>query len=424
MIKRHYLDFNEKVYIIRLKNGMEVHILPKDEPYYSTYVELSVPYGALDLKYKLGEMTYQTPYGTAHFLEHKAFAMPDGDAFAEFSKMGVDANAMTSYNQTSYLFMATKNVMGALDYLLEMMDTPYVNDTNVDSEKSIIAEELKMYLDDPNVVMNNQLMEQLYYHHPIRYDIGGTLDSIMEITSDVLNHVYESFYHPSNRLIVIAGKVDLNEIQTYFKAYDKKYPTKHAIPKTIYPKEPKRVHVKKNVEIKELAIPKLMIGFKLNPKKLKPKEQIKREMAMAMMTNLLLGSSSAMYDKLIKEGLINQSFSLSTVFEKNAESIVLFAESKKVTTLKRILVDFMTESGLKELTEEAFLRYQKVYLGQLIYALNNVEYKAYLYGKYYHLGASLFDVVDILKEVTLLDIVDAFHELKKTNMSILIHKKA
>ena len=62
MITKNYPDFNEKVYIIRLKNGMQVHILPKDEPYYSTYVELSVPYGALDLKYKTDDNTFQTPY--------------------------------------------------------------------------------------------------------------------------------------------------------------------------------------------------------------------------------------------------------------------------------------------------------------------------------------------------------------------------
>ena len=122
---------------------MQVHVLPKNDPYYSTYVELSVPFGALDLNYKVNDQTFQTPYGTAHFLEHKVFAMPDGDAFSEFSKMGVDANAMTSYNQTSYLFMATQNVMEALDYLLKMIDTPFVTDENVTSEKSIIAEELK-----------------------------------------------------------------------------------------------------------------------------------------------------------------------------------------------------------------------------------------------------------------------------------------
>lgn len=424
MIKKNYPDFNENVYIIKLKNGMQVHVLPKNDPYYSTYVELSVPFGALDLNYKVNDQTFQTPYGTAHFLEHKVFAMPDGDAFSEFSKMGVDANAMTSYNQTSYLFMATQNVMEALDYLLEMIDTPFVTDENVTSEKSIIAEELKMYLDDPNVVMNNTLMENMYFNHPIRYDIGGTLDSIMDITSETLNHVYDSFYHPSNRLVVIAGKVDLKAIQAYFQAYDLKYPLKHEKPKTIYPRELKRIRVKQVLETKDIGISKIMLGFKLVPKKLKPKEQIKREMAITMMTNLLLGSSSTMYEKLIKDGLINQSFSVSTNFEKNAESIILFAESKKITTLKRILVEFLTHTGINELTEEAFKRYQKVYLGQLIYALNNVEYKAYLYGKYYHMGASLFDVVDLLKEVTLEDLKNSFHELQKNNLSILIHKKA
>lgn len=424
MITKYYADFNEKVHIIKLKNGMQVHILPKEDPYYSTYVELSVPYGALDLNFKFKDKTFETPYGTAHFLEHKMFAMPDGDAFMKFSQMGVDSNAMTSYNQTSYLFMATKNVMESLDYLLEMIDTPYIHFNNVESEKSIIAEELKMYLDDPNTVMHNTLMEQMYLHHPIRYDIGGTLDSIMDVTDETLNLVYNAFYQPSNRLVVIAGKVDLKAIKSYFKAYEERRPVKEVLPQTIYPKEPSRIPIKYMMEHKPVGISKMMMGFKLKPKRISAKEQIKREMVMTMMINLLLGSSSAMYEKLLTEGLINQSFSVSTYFEKKAECVVLFAESKKITTLKRILVSFLTDEGITELKEEAFIRYQKVYMGQMIYALNNVEHKAYLYGKYYHMKSNLFDIVDLLKEIKLEDLIQAFHELKKNNLSILMHKKA
>ena len=73
MIKKFYERFNESVYIIKLKNGMQVHILPKEEPYFTTYVELSVPFGALDLNYKDKEEMVSTPYGTAHFLEHKIY---------------------------------------------------------------------------------------------------------------------------------------------------------------------------------------------------------------------------------------------------------------------------------------------------------------------------------------------------------------
>lgn len=424
MIKKSYHAFHEDVYIIKLKNGMQVHILPKEDPYYSTYVELSIPYGALDLTYRLGDQTFQTPYGTAHFLEHKVFAMPDGDAFTQFSKMGVDANAMTSYNQTSYLFMATEHVMEALDYLLKMIDTRYVTHDNVESEKSIIAEELKMYLDDPNVVMHNTLMEQLYVNHPIRFDIGGTLESIMTINETMLDHVYQSFYQPSNRLMVIAGKVNLQEIQQFFKAYDREHPEKAIKPQTLYPKEPTRVSVKYHVEKKPIGISKMMMGFKLKVKKLSPHDQIKREMAMAMMSQLLLGPSSMMFESLLREGLINQQFSMSANIEKGAESITLYAESNRIQTLKKRLITFLTEEGEQALVEDSFERYKKVFLGQFIYALNNIEHKAYLYGKYYHLKSNLFDVVDLLQEITLADIKMIYHELSTKNLSILIYKKA
>jgi predicted Zn-dependent peptidase len=424
MIKKSYERFNEEVYIIKLKNGMQVHILPKEDPYFTTYVELSVPYGALDLDYKVGQSEIKTPLGSAHFLEHKIFAMPEGDAFAKFAMLGVDANAMTSYNQTSYLFVATENVMPALNHLMDMLDTPYFNKDNVEKEKNIIAEELKMYLDDPNVVMQNQLMENMYHIHPIRYDIGGTLESIMDITPEVLHNIYENFYNRSNRLITIAGKVDLKDIRRFFKDYDEKYAEKHRKPKTIFPKEPKRLVNKNVVQETDNGIDKLMIGIKLQPKSLSKSEQIKKEMAMSMMLNILLGSSSKMYTSLLEDKLINQSFYIHATFERKAENIIIYAESKKVYKLKKKLVDFFTSDAENQLNETSFERYRKVYLGQFIYALNNLETKAYLYGKYYHLGSSLFEVVDILTEINYQDILDALALIEKKYITTLIHKKA
>jgi predicted Zn-dependent peptidase len=424
MIKKSYERFNEEVYIIKLRNGMQVHILPKDDPYFTTYVELSIPYGALDLNFKVGDENIQSPYGTAHFLEHKIFAMPDGDAFVKFSTLGVEANAMTSYNQTSYLFSATENVMDALSHLMDMMDTPFFNHDNVEQEKNIIAEELKMYLDDPNTVMQNKLMENMYHVHPIRYDIGGTISSIRDVTPEILNQVYEHFYNPSNRLITIAGKVNLSSIKKFFKIYDARYPDKHRKPKTLFPKEPNRLVVKHEVEDTDNGIDKLMIGIKLQPKVLSKSAQIKKEMAMSMMLNMLLGSSSKMYTLLLEEKLINQSFYIQASFERKAENIIIFAESKKVYKLKKRLIDFLINDAKDELSEKSFERYRKVYLGQFVYALNNLETKAYLYGKYFHLGSSLFEVVDILTELNYQDVLEALTFIEKKYVTTLIHKKA
>lgn len=423
MIKKYHQRFNEHVYIMKLKNGMEVHLLPKDDPYYTTYVELSIPYGALSLDYTYQNQLYQTPPGTAHFMEHKIFAMPDGDAFLKFSNLGVDANAMTSYHQTSYVFSATDQVIPALAHLLDMLDTPHFTKENVEQEKLIIEEELKMYLDDPHSKMQNQLMENMYHNHTLKHDIGGTVDSIQDIHPDMLMDIYKHFYDPHNRLLVIAGHIDLKALKAFFKAYDEE---KKMIdqPKVILPKESKTIVKKTEIIYDDVQVDKLMIGIKLDPLGRFGKELVKREMVMTMCLNMLLGSSSKMYEFLLSEKLINQSFYVNTTFERKAENIVIFAESKKINKLKNILVNYLTKDAYDDLNEEDFIRHKRVYLGQFIFALNHLETKTYLYGKYIHLKSSLFDVIDMMNDVTYDDIKSALKRIQKRKMSILIYKKA
>jgi predicted Zn-dependent peptidase len=408
---------------MKLKNGMEVHLLPKDDPYYTTYVELSIPYGALSLDYSYQDQLYQTPPGTAHFMEHKIFAMPDGDAFLKFSNLGVDANAMTSYHQTSFVFSATDQVIPALSHLLDMLDTPHFTKENVEQEKLIIEEELKMYLDDPHSKMQNQLMENMYHNHTLKHDIGGTVDSIQDIHPDMLMDIYKHFYNHHNRLLVISGHIDLKALKAFFKAYDedKKLIDK---PKVILPKESKTIVKKTEIVYDDVQVDKLMIGIKLDPLGRFGKELVKREMVMTMCLSILLGSSSKMYEYLLNEKLINQSFYVNTTFERKAENIVIFAESKKINKLKNILINYLTKDAYDDLNEEDFIRHKRVYLGQFIFALNHLETKTYLYGKYKHLKSSLFDVIDMMNDVTYEDIKFALKRIQKRKMSILIYKKA
>ena len=145
---------------------------------------------------------------------------------------------------------------------------------------------------------------------------------------------------------------------------------------------------------------------------------------MSMLMNILLGNSSRVYAKLLEDKLINQSFFVNVTYEKNAENIMIYAESKHVRRLKKVLIELLTETAKNELTESAFLRYKKVYLGQFIFALNNLETKAYLYGKYHQMGSSLFEVVDLLQDITYQDVLFALGLIEKKYIATLIHKKA
>lgn len=423
MIKRTYEKFNESVYIIKLKNGMQVHVLADDNPGFSTFVEISIPYGANGLNYKVGEQVFSSPYGTAHFFEHKIFAMPEGDASAYLSKLGVDDNAWTSYSQTSYHFSATNNVFEALTYLLKMLDNTYFSKENIKKEKDIIEQEIKMYADDPYSEMERQLYEMMYHNHPVRYDILGTISSINDIDEKVLDDVYKAFYNPSNRLVVISGKINLKQIQKYFKDYDFNNPIKHQRPTIIIPKEPKKLVSKKQVEKKMIGIDKLMLGIKINSKSNLKKDKVKEELALSILLNMLLGTSSKMYENLIEQTLINHSFYVELNHEKGASNIIVYAETKKSNKLKKILTDLFVSQGLEYLNQVEFEKTKKVFIGNYIYELNNLEVKTYYYGKYFHKGLSLYESIDYLTSIDYQDVINSYHWLQNRHIASLIYKK-
>ncbi len=421
MIVKEDKRFNEKVYIMKLNNGMEVHMLPKDDPYFSTYVELSLPFGSNHLTYEQDKKMIEYPAGSAHFMEHKIFAMPYGDAFMKFSNLGVDANAMTSYEQTSYLFSATNHLEEALTLLLEMLDTTYFTKENIETEEQIIAEELKMYLDDIESEIYQDLMTSLYKHYPFKWDIGGTLDSIKKIDEKVLLDIYDKFYHPANRLIVIAGKIDIERMEAYFNAYDKD--EKKEMPKIIYPDEPKEVCCQEVIKIKDVSIPKLALGFKFSMDNISGETQTKREMVYTLLFNLLLGSSSDLYHDLLEQQLINKNFNVSSTFDDQFAHFVIFGDTKNPEYLKSHILEQFKQGFDKLITKEAFDRYLKVYIGQFIFALNSVDHKAYLYSRYIHKHVHLFDLIDLIQSIQYEDLIDAYENILKTPTASVIYKK-
>lgn len=404
----------ETVHQLTLDNGMRVHLIPKKAPAYTTYVELSVPFGALDLDYEKDGIRKTLPAGVAHFLEHKMFAMPNGDAFPVLTKLGADGNAMTSYETTSYVFQSTTDILPALEYLFEMIDTPHFTDENVDQERLIIKEELNMYLDDPNTVLSNTLMENMYHHHAIRYDILGTHESLNQITKDVLKDAYDAFYRPARRLLVIAGAIDIGALIPFLRSYGQTHPDKSASVSKIIVSEPHDVLIKETALDLGLSIEKLLIGFKFMARPLEVKARILEDLAMSFLVGMLFSPSSDFYQKMTDLGLINQSFSISNTYEEGIEHVVISGETSDPLRLKTMIYDKLEQSAATGLNPKTFERFKKVYLGRYVYALDNLETKTYLYGKYIQHGASLYDVIDIMESVTFCDVTNA---LKKFDMS-------
>ena len=178
----------EELYYEKLENGLDVYFMPK-RGFTKKYAVLATNYGSNDLEFiPIGETEpIRVNEGIAHFLEHKMFEQPDeSDAFEKFSKWGANANAFTNFTTTAYLFTTTENFYDCLDHLFDYVQTPHFTDENVEKEKGIIAQEIKMYDDDPGWNVSFNAIKAMYVNHPVRVDIAGTVDSVYKITKNHL----------------------------------------------------------------------------------------------------------------------------------------------------------------------------------------------------------------------------------------------
>ncbi len=221
-------DFlKEEIHVSKVK-GLTAFVLPK-KGFRKKYAEVFVHYGSNDNSFiPPGETErVDVPPGIAHFLEHKMFEKPWGEAFSAFAKIGASANAYTTNNYTSYLFWTLENFGEALKLLMEVALNPYFTKESVAKEQGIIGQEIGMYDDDPGSRLVREAMEALYSKHPVRFDIAGTKESIGCITDELLYKCHRSFYRPSNMSVFVSGDFAPSEA---FEAIDRAMPDSLLMP--------------------------------------------------------------------------------------------------------------------------------------------------------------------------------------------------
>ena len=199
------VGLDKTIYTETLSNGLEIYLIPYDNKK-NYYISYATRYGSDIKNFKVNDKEYNPPLGIAHYLEHKMFEEESGiDPFEFFSQTGTDANASTSYDNTQYICYGNKNFKENLKYLIRFVNSPFFTDENVEKEKGIITEEIKMYRDIPDYKLEMQLRECLYHNSPRRIDIAGTVEEINKITKEDLYNCYNNFYSPNNMFILIVG---------------------------------------------------------------------------------------------------------------------------------------------------------------------------------------------------------------------------
>ena len=166
-------DINES-YLKTIYKGLNVIVVPK-KTFKSQYAIYGTKYGSINNKFLFKNKNYDMPEGIAHFLEHKMFEKPNGDAFTRYARTGAQANAYTSFDMTAYLFSCTESFYDSLDILVDIVNTPWFTEETVKKEQGIIGREIEIGLDNPSNRCFYNLLKCLFKNHPIRYEIAGSI---------------------------------------------------------------------------------------------------------------------------------------------------------------------------------------------------------------------------------------------------------
>ncbi|MDW7658426.1 MAG: pitrilysin family protein, partial [Bacillota bacterium] len=210
--ERHDHLTGKAMVTIRHCSGLTVKYLPFPG-FARKFAAITVPFGSIHTQFKQDGELISVPAGAAHFLEHCVFSQDaSGGLSGRLSELGASANAYTTYDHTLYYFSTVNHFQVAFDTWLDSVFQPQLDETRITSERPIILAELDQYRDDPDARCTQLLLENLYSSHPVRFDIGGTPQSVAAIRPVDLMNAWQSFYRPDRLTLTIAGEIQLQPL--------------------------------------------------------------------------------------------------------------------------------------------------------------------------------------------------------------------
>lgn len=300
MKHKYYERIGEKVYHEKLSNGLSIFIIKKPD-FAKKYAFFATNYGGADRRFKIGGKWIDTPEGVAHFLEHKMFDTKNGNALAMLSANGASPNAFTSSDMTAYHFECIDKFYENLKILLSFVSTPYFTVESVSKEQEIIGQEIKMTDDQPGYAVYFNLMKCLYNHHPLRYSVAGTKESISRISDKTLYDCHRIFYNPSNMVLCVVGDVDPDMILD--------------ITKNTLPQSPGEIPIRdygntehlaadksSNIVYMDVGVPMFMAGFKCGATS-HGREYLSKRITASLALSILMGHSSPLFHACIPQVL-------------------------------------------------------------------------------------------------------------------------
>ncbi len=410
----------EKLYCGKHKSGLTVLFCPKPE-FASTSAMLATNFGSVDNNFRVeGEENFTVlPGGVAHFLEHKMFEREGGrDLFADYGKYGAMANAFTSFDRTVYEFSCTRDFAKNLRLLLSFLDKPCFTPESVEKEKGIITQEIKMYDDSPEWQTTSMALKAAYSKIPVKEDIAGTVESVSSITEPMLRRANEAFYNPANMVLAICGNTTAKEIaQVLDECVSGIKPLEV---ERITEKEPCEIAQKRITKKLPISTPQFCIAIKNNDNIFGGTEFVRRDAAMAILCEIMAGTSSHFYKDLYSKGIINGEFGAGFLSIRTCALTLVSGESATPDAVYNALVGRIKELQQGGIDSEVFERVKKSIYGKSLGLFNKTDLVAENLITTYLANADFFGQFEAFLDISKEDVEKELAKLDENLMLIAI----
>ena len=235
------------------------------------------------------------------------------------------------------------------------------------------------------------------------------MESISEISKELLYRCYNTFYHLSNMSLFIVGDLDVERtFQLVFDHLkDQKYPGEI---ERIYPEEPNTVCGKKKTQYLPVSMPMAILGYKETVFPNDSYEIMKRQIETELVLEMLFGKSSAFYETYYQQGLINDSFSSAYESGKGFAYSEIFAETPDPEKLYSAVMEEVARVQREGLSEADFERIKKALYGSYIMDFDHGDDFANSYVSWKFKGIDMFDFDEVYRTVTFADLTKRFEE--------------
>lgn len=354
--------------------------------------------------------------GIFHFIEHMLFKginnNIDNPHYQVINMLGGEINAFTGQETTCYYIRILNEYAElAIFTLSDMMFNFAFNESDIEIEKNVIYEELKIQQEQPSIQTGIALASATWGKNSLSLPVIGSGESIKNFDKKLLIKYLDKYYNPENMVISITGDCEKTNLLELIDKYFAKYKNKIAIHERNYYSIPL---INKNIVVVQKSIDQIHLaftfkGFKFGDKKLYPLEIINNFWAN--------GTSSKLYNKLrIDNGYIYSIHSFSTSFQDIGIYNLYFSTS--IENLDKIMNIIMHEidnikNDKMNLNDTILEKYKNQIKAQYIMGNENYFNQMINIGYSEVMGKTLLETEDYLRainEIGKKDIDEVFHE--------------